>query len=82
MCNIRRFYRLRELYEADLHKPGICGSGRVWDNAWGVFRRTSSLGGRGRRDAVDIVVCFGWAGFFGVFFSIFFSSNAHGLLQV
>ena len=28
MCNIRRFYSLRELYEADFHKPGIYGSGR------------------------------------------------------
>ena len=25
MCNIRRLYRLRELYEADFHKPGIYG---------------------------------------------------------
>ena len=30
MCNIRRFYWLRELYEADFPKPGIYGSGRVW----------------------------------------------------
>ena len=34
--------------------------------------------GRGRRDAVDFVVCFGWGGFFRVFFF----SNAHGLLHV
>ena len=32
--------------------------------------------GRGRRAAVDFVVCFGWGGFFLFFF---FSSNAHGL---
>ena len=64
MCNIRRFYSLRELYEADFHKPGIYGSGRVWGNAWDVFPRMPSRVGRGRRDAVDFVVCFGWGGFF------------------
>ena len=71
MCNIRRFYRLRELYEADFHKPGIYGSGRVWANAWDVFRRTPSRGGRGRRAAVDFVVCFGWGDFFRGFIFIF-----------
>ena len=78
MCNILRFYLLRELYEADFHKPGICGSVRVWANAWDVFRRTLSRGGRGRRAAVDFVVCLAGGGFFRAFFSIFFSSNAHG----
>ena len=39
--------------------------------------------GRGRRAAVDFVVCFGCGGFFRVFFFDFsFPSNAHGLLQV
>ena len=78
MCNISVFYRLRELYEADFHKSGIYGSGRVWANAWDVFRRETSRGGRGRRAVAD---------FRGVIwvrrdFVIFFSSNAHGLLQV
>ena len=84
MCNIRRFYCLRELYEADFHNPGIYGSGRVWAKAWNVLRRAPSLGGRGRRAAVDFVVCFGWGGFFRVFSFRFFSSskNAHGLLQL
>ena len=81
MYNIRRFYRLRELYEADFHKPGIYGSGRVWVNAWDVFSRMPSRVGRGRRAAVDFVVCFGWGGFFRVFFFDFFF-NAHDLLQV
>ena len=58
MCNIRGSYRLRELYAADFHKPGIYGGGRVWPNAWDVFRRTSSQGGRGRQ---------GSCGFRGVF---------------
>ena len=31
-------------------------SGRVWANAWVVFRRKLSRGSRGRRDAVDFVV--------------------------
>ena len=44
----------------------------MWANAWDVFRRALSRGGRGRRVAVDVVVCFGWGGFFRVFFSIFF----------
>ena len=58
---------MRELYEADFHKPGIYGSGAVWANACDVFPRMSSRVGRGRRAAVDIVVCFGWGGFLSVF---------------
>ena len=69
--NIRRFYGLRELYEADFHKPWIYGSERVWANAWDVFRRMLSRVGRGRRAAVDFVACFGWGGFFRVSFSFF-----------
>ena len=76
MCNIRRFYWLRELYETDCHKLGIYGSGRVWANAWDVFRRTPSRGGHSRRAAVDFVVCFGCGGTWCFFC---FSSNAHGL---
>ena len=39
--------------------------------------------GRGRRAAVDFVVCFGCGGFFRVSFLFdFFSLNAHGLLKV
>ena len=81
MCNIRRFYQLRELYEADFHKPGIYGSGRVWANAWDVFRRMPSRGGRGRWAAVDFLVCFGWGGisFFVFFRYFFFERNAHGI---
>ena len=77
MCNIRRFYRLGELYEADFHKPGIYGSGRVWANAWDVFRRAPSRGGRGRRAAVDIVVCFGRSRFFIVFVFFVFLLRTH-----
>ena len=79
-----RFYCLRELYEADFHKPGIYGTGRVWANAWDVFHRTPSRGDRGRRAAVDFVVCFGCGGIFFVFFLAFFCffSNAHSMLQV
>ena len=56
------FIDLRELYAADFHKPGIYASGRVWANAWDVSRRASSRGDRGRRAAVDFVVCFGCGG--------------------
>ena len=55
--------------------------GRVWANAWDVFRRAPSRVGCGRLPAVDFVVCFGSGGFFCAF-SFFFSSNAHGLLQI
>ena len=82
VCNICRIFWLRKLYEADSLKPGSCGSRRVWANACGVFRCLPSRGGPGCRAAVDIVVCFGWGGFFRVFFPFFFSSNALGLLQV
>ena len=50
MCNIRRFYCLWELYEADFYKPGIYRSGRVWVNAWGAFRRAPSRGCLGGRE--------------------------------
>ena len=70
--------------EADFHKPEIYGGrARVWATEWDVFHCTPSRGGRGRRAAVDI--------FGGVFFEclvgfrfffVFFTSNAHGLLQV
>ena len=59
--------------EADFHKPGIYGgSVRVWANAWDVFRRAPSRVGRGRRAAVDFVVCFGWGGFLFLFFRLYF----------
>ena len=70
--SIRRFYWLRELYEADFHKLGIYGSGRVWADAWGVFLRAPSRVGRGRRAAVDLVMCFGWGGIFPCFVFVFF----------
>ena len=55
----------------------------VWANAWDVFLRKPSRGGRGRRVVVDFVVCFGWGGFFSVFcFVVFYSSNVHGPLKV
>ena len=55
---------------------------RASANAWDVFHRTPFRGGRGRRAAVDFVVCFGYGGI-SFFFSFFFvCSNAHGLLQV
>ena len=54
---------------------------RVWATAWDVFRRAPSRVGRGRRAAVDLVVCFRWGGFSSFFFC-FFSGNAHDILQV
>ena len=83
MCNVRRFYRLRELYEADFHKPGIYGSGRVRANSWDVSSRAVSRWSRSPG-------CCGFRGVFWVgriffvffFVELFFSSNAHDLLQV
>ena len=54
------------------HKLGIYGSGRIWANAWDVFRRMTSRGGRGRRAAVDFVLCFGCGGILFFFFVFFF----------
>ena len=59
---------MRELCEADFHEPGFYGSGRAWANAWDVFRPAPFRGSRGRRAAVDYMVCFGWGGFFVFFF--------------
>ena len=42
----------------------------MWANAWDVFHLTPSRGGRGRRAAVNFVVCFGCGGI--SFFSFFF----------
>ena len=75
MCeiNVRPFCWLRQLYDADFHKPGIYGSGRVWANAWDVFFRAPSRDGRGRRAAAAYVVFCRWGGFFRVsFFDLFF----------
>ena len=59
--------------EADFHKPEINGGRvRVWATEWDVFHCTPSRGGRGRRAAVDVVVCFGWGGLFRVFFVFLF----------
>ena len=55
----------------DFHKPGICGSARVWAYPWNVFRRAPSRVGRGRQAAVDFVVCFGCGGFFRFFLKEF-----------
>ena len=69
---------------ADFHKLGIYGSGRVRANAWDVFRRALSRSGRGCRASVDIFrgVFFLLSGGISFFFFVFFTSNAHGLMQV
>ena len=57
-------------------KPGIYGSGRVWANARGAFRRGPSRGSRGRWADVDFVVCFRWGGIFSCFSGNTFFSNS------
>ena len=60
--------------DADFHKPEIYGGRvRVWAIEWDVFHCTPSRSGRGRRAAVDLVVCFGWGGYFSFLFFVFFS---------
>ena len=44
---------------------------RVWANAWDVFRRTPSRGGRGRRAAVDFVEGFRCGGVYFLCFLVF-----------
>ena len=46
---------LRELYVADVFKPGVERTGRPCANAWDLFRRTLFRVGRGRRAAVVLV---------------------------
>ena len=58
------FDRLRDLCEADFHKPVMYGSGRAWANAWGVGFRAPSRGGRSCWADVGFVVCFRWGGIF------------------
>ena len=49
-------------------------AGELWSNAWDVFRRAPSRGGRGRQAAVDFMVYFDWGGFLReVFFRFFFA---------
>ena len=48
----------------------------------GVFRRTPSRGGHGRRAAVHFVVCVGCSGIACFYLPVFLLANAHGLLQV
>ena len=55
---------------------------RVWANEWDVFHCTPSRGGLGRRAAVDIFRVFFSVWWDFVFFFVFFTSNARGLLQV
>ena len=74
MCNIRGFYCLRELCEADFHKPEICGSERAWANAWDVMRCMPSGGDRGRRLAVNRGVLSA-AGFLVLFFVFFLRTH-------
>ena len=66
------------MYEADFHKPGDWVSVRVWANAWDVFRRTPSRGGRGCRGAVDFGCVFRvrWE-LFRVFYFRFFLFFEH-----
>ena len=73
-CDIRRFYWLRELYQADFHKLGIYGSGRVWASAWDVFSSRAVSSWSRSPGCCGFRVCFGWGRFVHVFFfSIFFS---------
>ena len=53
---------------ADFHKPGIYGSGRVWANAWDVFRRAPL-----EVVAVAGLLWISWCVLGGAIFFVFFS---------
>ena len=55
---------------ADFNNPGIYENGRVSAEGWNGICGPLSQGCCGCRAAGDIVVCFGWDGFYIVFFSI------------
>ena len=81
MCYLRRFYRLPELYDTDLHKPGSMEA-----REYGLTRRTRFIAYRVKLDAVAGLLWISWCVFGGVFFFFFFPFlfcfNEHGLLQV
>ena len=69
VCNVRRFFLFARAVRGRFPQTRDLWKRHVWSNAWDVFRLEPSRGGRGRRAAVAVVVCFGWGGFFRVFFS-------------
>ena len=56
--------------------PGSMEAGE-YGLTWDVFHRAPSRGGRGRRVAVDFVVCFGWGVLFQFFFQYIFFLRTH-----
>ena len=50
-------------------------AGKYGQTRCDVFRLAPSRGGRGRRAAVDFVVCFGWGGLIRVFREFAFSNS-------
>ena len=83
VCNIRRFYRLRELYEADFHNPASMEAGE-----YGLTRGMCFVARRLEVVAVAGRMWISWCVLVGADFLLFFvffdffSSNAHGLHQV
>ena len=71
MCNIRRFSWLRELYEADFHKPGTY----VEAGEYGLTRGTCLLACRLELDAVAGLLSISWRVLGGADFSVFFFSR-------
>ena len=71
---------LRELYVTDIHKPGVCRSGRARTNTWGLVCSTPSQVGCGHCAALFSVCILSAAGF--RFTLPFFPANAHGLRHV
>ena len=64
------------MYEADFHKPGIYGSGRVWASAWGAFRRGLSLEVVAVAGLMWVSWCvFDGADFFRIFHEFAFSNS-------
>ena len=82
-CSSASIYIRVYTSEANFHKPEIYGgSVRVWATEWDVCtaRRLEVVAVAGLR-WINFVVCFLVSGGISFFF-VFFTSNAHGLLQV
>ena len=63
-------------------KPGSMEAGEYGLTLGTCFVRKTSRGGRGRRDAVVFIVCFGCGGFSGVFHDFTFSNSCTRPLAV
>ena len=78
VCNIRRFYRLRKLHEADFTNPISMEAGEYGLTRGTCFFRAVSRWSRSPGCCgFSVMVRFGWGDFFPVFFFRFFFLRTH-----